>query len=109
MTAADHQPLSTDLFWALAEEMIAGGAADEGTMMDTRCLRVNGEFLAMVFHKTDQLIVKLPRDRVTEVIAGGHGTEFKPAGRVFKEWLAVTDRDEDQWRGMLEEGREFVA
>lgn len=109
MTAADHQSPSTDLFWALAEEMIAGGAADEGTMMGTRCLRVAGEFLAMVFHKTDQLIVKLPRDRVAEVIAAGHGMEFKPAGRVFKEWVAVTDLDEDLWRGLLEEGREFVA
>ena len=78
-------------------------------MMGTRCLRVDGEFLAMVFHKQDRLIVKLPSARVRELIDQGEGEEFAPAGRVFSEWLSVVDESEDVWRSLLDEGREFVA
>jgi len=97
------------LFWALADEMISAGAAHEGTMMGMRCLRVDGEFLAMVFQKTGQLIIKLPEARVSEVIYGGSGSEFSPAGRKFREWVAVDEVDRNLWLALLEEGREFVA
>lgn len=97
------------LFWDLADEMIAAGAAHEGTMMGTRCLRVDGEFLAMVFHKTAQLIVKLPEARVSELVYSNAGHEFAPAGRKFREWVAVDERNRDMWQSLLEEGREFVA
>ncbi len=97
------------LFWELADEMISAGAAHEGTMMGTRCLRVDGEFLAMVFQKTGQLIVKLPETRVAEVVYGGSGVEFSPAGRKFGEWVAVDEVNRELWRALLEEGRDFVA
>jgi hypothetical protein len=93
----------------LDDELIAAGAAQEGTIMGTRCLRAEGEFVAMVFHKTDQLIVKLPSERVIELIAAGDGLSFAPAGRVFKEWLAVETVAEELWRALLDEGRDFVA
>lgn len=97
------------LFWELADEMISAAAAHEGTMMGTRCLRVDGEFLAMVFRKTGQLVVKLPEARVAEVVYSGSGSEFTPAGRKFREWVAVDEVDRDLWRALLEEGRDFVA
>lgn len=97
------------LFWELADELIAAGAAHEGTMMGTRCVRVDGEFLAMVFHKTGQLIVKLPETRVAEVIYSNAGSEFSPAGRKFREWVAVDELNRDLWHSLLDEGREFVA
>ena len=97
------------LFWELADEMISAGAAHEGTMMGTRCLRVDGEFLAMFFQKTGQLIVRLPENRVAEVIYAGSGAEFKPAGGTVREWVAVDEINRQLWRSLLEEGREFVA
>lgn len=97
------------LFWELADEMIAAGLAHEGSMMGHRCLRVDGEFLAMIFPKTGQLVIKLPQNRVSEVIYGGSGSEFSPAGRIFREWVAVDEIDTELWRTLLEEGRDFVA
>ncbi len=98
------------LFWDLATELMGEDERIvEGTIMSSRCLRVGKEFLAMPHHKTEGLVVKLPADRVSEIIEAGQGESFAPAGKVFKEWLAVTELDEDRWRDLLREGIEFVG
>ena len=98
------------LFWDLATELMADDERIvEGTIMSSRCLRVGKEFLAMPHHKTEGLVVKLPADRVSSIIEAGQGESFAPAGKVFSEWLAVTDLDEDRWRALLREGIEFVG
>ena len=99
---------AAELFWAIADELTEHPAIEEGTMMGTRCLRVNGDFLAMVYHKTDSLIVKLPADRVTELVDAGVSEPFAPNGRVFKEWTSVPDRNETLWRQLLTEGKQFL-
>jgi len=43
------------------------------------------------------------------LIDDGVGQSFAPAGKVFKEWVAVLDIDEDLWRSLLSEGVEFVG
>jgi len=99
-----------DVFWDLGMELMAeDGRVVEGTIMSSRCLRVGKEFLAMPHHKTEGLVVKLPADRVSEIIEAGEGESFAPAGKVFKEWLAVTTVDEDRWRSLLREGVAFVG
>ncbi len=107
MTSNDHP--NDKLFWNLAEEHLAGRGAERGTMMGSPCLRTNGDFYATVHRKTKQLIVKLPEARALALIEGGTGTEFKPAGRVFREWLAVSDVDRLTWGNLMEEARVFVA
>lgn len=99
---------ANDLFWALAEELMQNPAIEEGTMMGHRCLRLDGDFLAML-SSSDQLVVKLPAKRVGELVAEGVSDQFSPAGRVFKEWTAVADPDEKVWRGLLQESKVFVA
>lgn len=101
---------ASELFWDLAAELMgADERIVEGTIMSSRCLRVGKEFLAMPHHKTEGLVVKLPAARVSEIIEAGEGESFAPAGKVFKEWLAVTELDEDRWRSLLEEGIAFVG
>ncbi len=101
---------ATALFWDLAVELQAGDERIvEGTIMSSRCLRVGKEFLAMNHHKKDGMVVKLPAERVSELIDAGEGESFAPAGKVFKEWLAVTSIDEDRWRELLQEGVAFVG
>ncbi len=98
------------LFWDLAEELQAADErVVEGTIMSSSCLRVGNEFLAMPHHKKEGLVVKLPRERVSEIIAAGDGESFAPAGKVFVEWLAVTAIDEARWRALLREGIAFVG
>ena len=102
--------MSDELFWDLADEMRAADSAlSEGTIMSSRCLRLNGDFLAMPHHKRDGLVVKLPASRVAELVASGTGEPFAPAGRVFKKWVAIPKLDEELWRSLLTESKAFVG
>ena len=60
-------------------------------------------------HRTGALIEKLPAPRVRELIASEVGAPFAPAGRVFREWVAVATPDEALWRELLYEGKAFVS
>lgn len=107
--SVDETPASI-LLWDLAVELQAADErVVEGTIMSSPCLRVGKEFLAMNHHKKQGLVVKLPADRVAELIEAGQGESFAPAGKVFKEWLAVTEVDETRWRELLNEGIAFVG
>lgn len=77
--------------------------------MGGRCARLDGPFLALVDYKASGLVVKLPRDRVDELIAAGTGQPFARAGRTFKQWVAVPKRDRRCWLALLREGIAFVA
>ncbi len=47
--------------------------------------------------------------RVAELVGSGVGKPFAPAGRTFREWILVDDRDETRWAELVEEAREFVS
>ena len=96
-------------FWATAEPLMSRPDVNEGTLMGFPCLRVDGGFFATCDHRSGDLIVKLSRDRVQEVIAQGEGEPFAPAGRVFKEWVTVSEREAEQWRKLMDEALRFVS
>ena len=106
MPRSEH--VDDSLFWELAGPLIAAGRAEEGALMQSQCLRVNGEFLACPEYTAGDLVVKLSADRVAELIADGTGLAFAPAKRVFKEWVQVPGRDEQLWTQLLEEGITFA-
>jgi hypothetical protein len=98
------------LFWRLATELQRGDSRiREGTIMNGRCLRVGKEFLALVDYKGSGLVVKLPEERVAELIEAGGGEPFAPAGKVFKEWLSVPTPSRRRWLQLLHEGVAFVG
>ena len=99
----------TAFFWKLADPLLRKPKISEGTLMGFPCLRVNGEFFATCDHRTGDLIVKLSRDRVQELIDEGVGEPFAPAGRVFREWVLVRGRDAKRWRPLMREAIEFVS
>lgn len=105
-TALDPQKL----FWELAAEI---GATEprlvEGTIMNSRCLRVDDEFLALVDYKGSGLVVKLPKTRVAELIDSGVGQPFGPGGRAFSEWVSIPKVGRQRWRSLLREGIAFVG
>ncbi len=97
------------LFQELADPLLAAGEVEEGTIMGFPCLRTSsGEFLAMAEHRSGDLIVKVPADRVEELVEEGAGLPFAPAGRRFGEWVHVPSRDAELWQALLDEGRAFV-
>ena len=47
--------------------------------------------------------------RVEALISAGSGLEFAPAGKVFREWVQVPERDAQLWEKLLDEARAFVS
>lgn len=109
MTMTSKDTNEHALFWDVAQPLLASGTATEGTIMSSTCLRVGSEFLAMPHHKEYGLVVKLPKQRVAELIEQGHGRPFSPAGKVFREWVHIPEPDEEHWLALLHEGVEFVS
>jgi|AP82_1055514.scaffolds.fasta_scaffold25816_3 hypothetical protein len=65
------KPPVTDFFWKLAAPLPSSGQASEGALLGFPCLRVEEQFFATCDHRTGELTVKLPRERVQELIDGG--------------------------------------
>jgi hypothetical protein len=99
----------TGLFWEVSVAVLGHGNVTAGTMMGLPCLRVSGAFFASCDDRTGDLIVKLPRHRVQELIAAGTGKPFAPAGRTFREWVVVGDRDPARWADLIDEARAFAS
>jgi len=98
-----------DFFWEVSVAALAHGDVATGTMMGLPCLRVSGAFFASCDHRTGDLIVKLPRRRVEQLIAAGAGKPFAPAGRTFREWVLIGDRDPARWAELIDEARVFAG
>ncbi len=96
-----------DQFWQLAEEFLAEGDFEKGTLIGFDCLRVGGEFLAAIERKTDNPIVKLDKSRVAALVESGESFPFAPAKRVFSEWVAIADPSPEVWRVRIREGIEI--
>jgi hypothetical protein len=98
------------LFWDLIDELREHDQRiEEGTIMGGRCVRVSGEFLGLVDYKGSGMVVKLPRDRVDELVTEGIGQPFAPAGKVFREWIAIPELNRRRWQKLLVEAITFVA
>lgn len=72
------------------------------------CLRLDGTFFACVDRATGNLIIKLPADRVHELVSAATGVPFAPNGRVFKEWVAIPHPDPRRWTNLLSDAKAFA-
>ena len=72
----------------------------------TDALKVNGSIFAML--QGDQLVLKLPADRVDALIARGIGGPFAAGkGRPMKEWVTVTG-DDETWLALARDALDHV-
>ena len=70
-------------------------------------LRTGGKIFAMLVQ--GRLVVKLPRERVDDLVAGGSAERFDPGrGRPMKEWASL-DPAAPEWEGLAAEARRFVG
>lgn len=100
--------MATDeAFWDFVNPYLTQAGLDEGTMFGFRCVRLNGQFVAMPSHPPGGMVVKLPASRVAELVESGSGTPVAPSGRTFKEWVACAD--EAMWAGLFEEAVAFAG
>ena len=92
----------------LATDWCRKPGVEPGTMMGFPCLRFQGAFMACMHRDATHLIVKLPATRVAALVAQQHGEAFAPAGKVFKEWLAVPVSLEHTFDARMQEAWDFA-
>jgi TfoX/Sxy family transcriptional regulator of competence genes len=69
-------------------------------------LSVNGKIFAMLVR--GKLVVKLPKQRVDDLVAGRAGTYFDPGhGRLMKQWISVP-AGKLNWVELAREAYRFV-
>ena len=102
---------------ALFEQLVAAFSADpsvtlpsatKGGKFGASGLKVDGKIFAML--AKGELVVKLPRSRVDELVASGTGRPFEPGhGRLMKEWVTIAPNHGRDWGKLAQEARRFVA
>lgn len=96
------------LYDALTDDLLYDPAIGRATMMGYPCIRLAGRFVASYDAKLGGLVVKLPRERILQLVDAGTGESFAPAGKIFREWIAIPTVDRDLWRTLLAEAVDFA-
>lgn len=92
----------------LASKFIGSYGAEASTMMGTPCLRYKGEFFTMMFDRENALIIKVPEQRVLELIQDGTGLEFNFTKKKFKEWILIPEKNEDKYERLILEALDYA-
>jgi hypothetical protein len=102
-------PHDEDRFWQAGETLLGQDGVTRSTMMGLPCLRIWTKFFAAYDRSSGDLMVKLPAARVDQLIADGSGGAVAPAGRRFREWVAIPAGNVHHWPDFLVEACAFVA
>jgi len=95
------------LFESIVKTFSRDRAISQSRMFGSSGLKVGGKVFAMLV--TEKLVVKLPKERVENLVRSGKGSHFDPGhGRVMTEWVAVETSGGD-WFDLASEARIFVG
>jgi hypothetical protein len=73
----------------------------------SQALRCNRKIFAMCVR--DQLVVKLPKDRVDALVEAGHGDRFDAnKGTPMKEWFRLDARSKQSWSRLSREALDYA-
>ena len=104
-TPAERFAVLVDEFAGRPEVTPPGG---ERRRFGSDALKAGGSIFAMLTR--DELVLKLPRSRVAELVRSGEGRPFDAGkGTPMKEWVVVVDDDLDTWRALAAEALAFVS
>jgi hypothetical protein len=98
-----------ELYDELTDDLLYDPAVGRSSMMGFPCVRRAGRFFASFDARAGALVVKLPRERVAELVEAGVGDPFAPNGRVFREWVSLPTPDRETWRRILVEALDFAT
>jgi hypothetical protein len=80
----------------------------QGSGFGQSALRFHKKIFAMLVR--GQLVVKLPKARVDELVTAGDGTRFDAnKGTPMKEWLALTPSSTLDWSALAGEALDFAG
>jgi hypothetical protein len=103
-------PRSPEEIWKpIAEAELATRGVTGGTGFGrSEGLRISKKVYAMLVN--GELVVKLPKARVDDLVDAGVGRRFDPGhGRIMKEWLSVPPSASRRWKALVAEGKAFVG
>lgn len=70
-------------------------------------MKIDGRIFAMLVR--GQLVLKLPRPRVDELVESGHGVRFDAGkGKPMREWFVLSPTSQKQWLPLAHEAMDFV-
>jgi hypothetical protein len=100
--------VSVEALFDAAGARLAG--VEQGRMLAATGLKDTGSGKFFAFVNDGDLVVKLPADRVGELIASGEGGVFDAGkGRPMKEWVRLHPAEEAACLAYLNEARAFVS
>jgi hypothetical protein len=98
-------------FQSLVEAIVGSPSAHVGEgkgFGSTGQLKVDGKIFAMLVR--GKLVLKLPRERVSALVASGDGKHFDAGkGRPMREWLALAPTSRKPWLALAREAMGFVG
>lgn len=96
--------MTDDPYRSMVEELLADREVSEAKMMGMPTLKVGSSMFGGVFD--DELVVKVGRERVQELVAEGRAQPFDPSGRgrPMKDWAQVHEPADD-WLALAEEAK----
>jgi TfoX/Sxy family transcriptional regulator of competence genes len=109
MTRRQPDPQAEQRFDQLAVQFLADPTVTQGTGFGSSPgLRTTGKIFAMLVNS--ELVVKLPKARVDQLVASGTGARFDPGhGRLMKEWATVALDGTESWERLAAEALQFVG
>ncbi len=108
-TPEDRFALVVEHFLSDREVTPPGDNFRPANRFGSSALKIHGKIFAMLVR--GQFVVKLPRQRVEALVAGGDGERFDPKknGRPMKEWIMLDPASRLDWLPLAQEARAFVA
>jgi hypothetical protein len=97
-----------EMFDAVRVKLADDVQVEQGRMFRAVGLKTAGRFFAIVVK--GELVVKLPVERVDDLVAAGTGRRFDPGhGRLMREWIGLRPEDAAACEGYVAEARRFVG
>jgi len=97
-----------ELYDELTDDLLYDPAIGRGTIMGHPCIRLAGQFVTCLEKNGTGLILKLPADRVSTLIAEGTGVPFTANRAPMREWVTIPTADRAVWHALLDEAVAFA-
>ncbi len=107
MDDAEAAEVGTAVFDDIAVEHLTRPGVDIGPMFGTEGLRIRGKVYAFVVRR-GSLVVKLPKERIDELVSQTTVTRMVMRERELREWAEVPASAADSWPELMDEALAFV-
>ncbi len=96
-----------DAYARIVEDLDGEPGVATGRMFRSVGLHHETRYFALL--NDGRLVLKLPADRVAEMVAAGEGEHFEPGtGRKLREWITLADAGVDGWPGLADEALAYA-